>query len=108
MLLDKAVVGTDKSEWSAYPRRPREKLRFGEDDVPWEPSLTFVGTILDLNGNDGLAIDYRIAAANKVYWKWKPILQCPTDSLSSRIDLLTKTVFSAALWLSETWHPTKR
>ena len=101
-------VGTDKSHWSSYPRRPQETLRFGDDNVMWEPSLIFVGTVLDLNGNDGRAIDYRIAQANKVFWKWKSILQCPNASLSSRIDLVTKTVFSAALWLSETWHPTKR
>ena len=101
-------VGTGKSHWSSYPSRSGEKLVFGQDRVTWEASLTFVGTILNFNGKDGLAIDNRIAQANKVFWKWKPVLTCRTASIACRIDLPVKTVFSAALWLSETWHPTKR
>ena len=101
-------VGTDKSHWFSYPLRKLEKLRFGDDKVMWKASLIFLCTILDFNGNDALAIDYRVAQANKVFWKWRPILQCRNASLARRIDLTTKTVFAAALWLSETWYPTKR
>ena len=67
-----------------------------------------MGTVLDVCGNDGRAIDYRIAQATKVFFKWRPILQCPSAPLMSRVMLFTKTVLMALLWLAETWYPTKR
>ena len=102
------AVSTEKCHWSSYPSFTGTSLSFGADQVEWETSLTFVGTILDLNGNDGLAIAYRRAQATKVYFKWKQVLQCPSAPLRCRVELLTKTVVPAVLWLSETWHPTKR
>ena len=68
----------------------------------------FVGTVLDLKGNDGLAIEHRLAQATKVFHKWRPILQVPTAPLKTRLDLCCATVFSALLWLAETWHLTRR
>ena len=70
--------------------------------------MTFVGTVLCLCGNDGPAIDYRIAQATKVFHKWRKVLQCKHAALLRRVRLATTTFFAAALWLSETWHPTKR
>ena len=52
-------------------------------------------------------MEYRLAQATKTFHKWKPILQCKATSLRKRIELAGKTVFTAALWLSETWHLTK-
>ena len=101
-------VGTDKSHWTSYPAMAGTHFKFGQDEVVWERSLTFVGTVLDLCGNDAAAIDYRLAQATKVFHKWRKILQCPFATMRCRIDLTCKTVFAAFLWLSETWHPTKR
>ena len=101
-------VGTDKCHWSSCPAKRKEKLRFGEDKVVWEPTLTFVDTILDLCGSDAAAMEYRIAQATKVFHKWKPMLTCQSAALMQRLDLTAKTVFAAALWLSECWHLTKR
>ena len=101
-------VGTDKSHWSSCPAKANEKLRFGSDRVKWEQNLTFVGTILDLSGSDAGAVEYRIAQATKVFQKWKAILATSAAPLPKRLDLTAKTVFTAALWLSECWHPTKR
>ena len=102
------AVSTEKCHWTSYPSSSAAVLSFGADSVAWESSLTFVGTILDLNGNDGLAIAYRRAQATKVYFKWKQVLLCPNASLKCRVELLAKTVLPAVLWLSETWHPTRR
>ena len=100
-------VSSEKCHWTSHPPTPKEKLRFNSEKVLWESSLTFVGTILTFNGSDKCAIEYRLAQATKVYHKWKEILQCKSTSLTKRIDLAAKTVFAAALWLSETWYPTK-
>ena len=35
-------------------------MKFARDRVKWDPSLTFVGTVLDLCGNDGLAMEHRL------------------------------------------------
>ena len=101
-------VGTDKCHWSSCPAKRKEKLRFGEDKVVWEPTLTFVGTIVDLCGSDVAAMEHRLAQATKVFHKWKPMLTCRSATLTQRLDLTVKTVFAAALWLSECWHLTKR
>ena len=101
-------VSSEKCHWSSHPAKPKEKLRFHSEKVLWESSLTFVGTILAFNGSDKCAIEYRLAQATKAFHKWKHILQCKDTSLTKRIDLAAKTVFAAALWLSETWYPTKR
>ena len=101
-------MGTDKCHWSSCPAKPKEKLRFGADRVKWEKTLTFVGTILDLTGTDCAAVEHRIVQATKVFHKWKPILLCKAAPLAQRLDLTAKTVFQAALWLSECWYPTQR
>jgi len=101
-------VSTDKCHWTSYPAKPEEKLKFNEDRVKWEPLLTFVGTILNFNGNDSAALEYRLAQGTKVFHKWKAIVTCREAPLVARIQLTIATVFSAVLWLSETWHLTKR
>jgi len=101
-------VGTDKCHWSSCPAKTKEKLRFGVDRVKWEQCLTFVGTIFNLAGSDSAAVEHRIVQATKVFQKWKPILTCGAAPLSKKLDLTAKTVFTAALWLSECWNPTKR
>ena len=101
------TVSTEKCHWTSYPVKKREKLRFGDDRIGWEPSLTFVGTIIDFNGNDRLAMEHRLAQGMKVFHKWKSVLQCHAAPVNARLQLLTKTVFMTVLWLSETWHLTK-
>ena len=63
------AVSTEKCHWSCHPASPEASLSFGGDQVKFEPALTFVGTVLDLNGNDGLAIANRRAQATKAYFK---------------------------------------
>ena len=82
-------------------------MRFGSDSIAWEPSLTFVGTILNPAGNDELAIQHRLAQATKAFFKWKQILQCTSASRSCRVKLGITTFVGALLWLSETWNPTQ-
>ena len=101
-------VSTAKSHWTSYPAKSREKLKFNRDRVKWEPLLTFVGTIIDFNGNDKAALDNRLAQGTKLFHKWKAVLTCREAPLVARIKLLIATVFSAVLWLSETWYLTKQ
>ena len=70
-------------------------------------SLTFVGTVIDLSGNAGPAILYRMAQANKAYARWKEVLACPWIPKAQRIKLLQKSVWSSLLWSSSTWTTTK-
>ena len=101
-------VSTEKCHWSCHPMQSGCQLQFGADAVVWEDALTFVGTVLDLNGNDARAIAYRMAQATKVFHKWKDVLRCRDASEDCRIRLVSSTVFSALLWAAETWHPNRR
>ena len=101
-------VGPDKSHWTSYPALPTKRLRCPGGLLRWEDRLTFIGTVLDFNGNDDLAMEHRTAQATKVFYKWQKVLQCPHVSLRARVHLLAATVFAAVPWLAETWHPTAR
>ena len=100
-------VSTEKCHRTSHPTKPGSKLKFATDRVKWEPSLTFVGTIFNFGGNDGLALEHRLAQGIKVFHKWKQVLQCPHAAITCRVELCTTTVFAAVLWLSETWHLTQ-
>ena len=76
--------------------------------LKWVKSLTFVGTIINFSGNDGEAIVHRLAQAAKSLAAWRQFLRFPRVALKKRLKLLISTVFASALWLSETWLPTKR
>jgi len=101
-------VSLPKCHWTSYPAKRHATLKCATNRLAWEPSLVFVGTVLDVGGNDGLAIDYRVARASKVFYKWRSALQSPRASLKCRIRLCYATVFAALLWLAETWYPTKQ
>ena len=100
-------VGMEKTHWTCRPSE--EGIAIGIDGVGvvWEPYLTFVGGVLDFNGNSGNAIEHRIAQAEKTYHKWKPLLTSRWVSQKRRAELAVRAVISSLLWLSETWAPTK-
>jgi hypothetical protein len=107
-----AVVGLDvgvpKCHWTSYPSLPRDTLRLQGADLLWEAQIKFVGAIFDFSGNDEAALEYRLAQAEKAFHKWASIMQCSSASLHRRLHVLQANVFSAALWLSETWLLTKQ
>ena len=70
-------------------------------------SLTF-GHRHHFSGNDREAILHRLAQAAKSLGAWRQILRSPRVALKRRLKLLISTVFASALWLSETWLPTKQ
>ena len=101
-------VGAEKTHWSSIPRMPSAALRVGTERVAWTSHLTFVGGVVSFDNNSAEAIQYRMTQAEKVYHKWKPILLCKHIALSRRIWLAGLSVIPCFLWLSETWHPTKK
>ena len=107
-----SVVGletsTEKSHWTSHPSKPGSRLRFGQDRISWEQSITFVGTVLELSEHDAPAITHRLAQATKVFFKWKPVLLNRSASMRCRVQLTINTVFACLLWLAETWKPTQR
>jgi hypothetical protein len=100
-------VGADKSHWTSTPPLEGEIFSVDAGAIEWEETLTFVGTVLDLTGSAGPAMQYRMAQANKAYAKWKEILTCPWIPKAQRLKLLPKTVWSSLLWSSSTWTTTK-
>ena len=101
-------ISAPKCHWTSFPACRGAILNFEQTQLEWEDSLTFVGTVLDVTGNDGRAIAYRLAQATKVYHKWRPVLHCANASIKCRVALCCNTFLSALLWLSETWYPTKK
>ena len=90
-------VGAEKSHGTSTRRLEGETLSVDAGAVEWEGTLTFVGTVLDLTGSAGPAIQHRMAQANKAYSKWKEVLTCPWIPKAQRIKLLPKTVWSSLL-----------
>ena len=70
--------------------------------------MTFVGTVINFSGNGGEAILHRLAQARKCLGAWRHFLRSPRVALKKRLKLLISTVFASALWLPETWVPTKQ
>ena len=101
-------VSAAKCHWTSYPPAPTKSLIVESASLSWEAQMTFVGTILEISGNDGAALENRLAKAVKVFHTWAPFLQCRHVSVRRRLLLLVATVFSSALWLAETWLLTKQ
>ena len=101
-------VSAAKCHWSSYPPSPGTELAIAGGQLAWESQIKFVGTVLNLGGNDGAALEDRLAQADKLFHRWKPYLQCKQVSVTQRIKLLCSTVFSSVLWLAETWVLTKQ
>ena len=100
-------VSLDKTHWSSYPSMPNSICSWNGYDLPWERTLTFVGGVIDLSGDETAAINHRIAQATGTYGKWRPVLHCKSVSPVRRAFIVFNVVFSSVLWLSECWHPTK-
>ena len=101
------AVGAEKCHWTSWPACRQSSLKIAGAKLPWEQSITFVGGILCLSGNDGLAMEHRLAQAEKNYFRWAAVLKSDAP-LRRRLELLSENVFSSALWLSETWVLTKK
>ena len=101
-------VSLTKCHWTSYPPDPGSSLRLCGQSLSWESQMNFVGTVLDLSGNDGVALENRIAQAEKTYHKWGPYFRCTHVSVRLRLALLASTVFSSAFWLAETWQLTRQ
>ena len=102
-------VGTDqgKTHWTSYPPKPQEQIQVGGTNVQWEPTLTFVGTVIDPLCNSQGAVDHRLAQATKAYGRWRQLLLHPDVPRLRRINLAVRAVFASVLWLSSTWYMTK-
>ena len=92
-------IGPEKTHWASYPCKEGECLEFQGINVIWEPTLTFVGTVLDFSDGDGKSVDYRIAQAHKALGRWRTILRCRQISCMKKATLVYKAVFAAVLWL---------
>ena len=101
-------ISVDKCAWSSYPPERQGTLNVGGFKLKWVKSLTFVGAVINFNGNDGEAIMHRLAQAAKSLGAWRKCLRSPRVALKKRLKLLFSTVFASALWLSETWLPMKQ
>ena len=100
-------VSPQKCHWTSRPMCNGENISISGEPVAWENDLIFVGRKLDLSGNDGAAMEHRQAQGSKTFHKWRPYLQCRHASLRRRLGLLISTSFSSALWLGQTWLPTR-
>ena len=67
--------------------------------VAGEQSLTFVGTLIDLRGNDARAVQHRIAQATQALGRWQTFLRCRFVSAIRRARAVYKAVFPSGLWL---------
>jgi hypothetical protein len=100
-------IGAAKTHWTSTPTLAGTHIDVEGALVPWEPNITFVGTVVDLSGTNGPALAYRMSQADKCFAKWRGALTCSHVSLKRRLALLPSTVWNALLWSASTWSLTK-
>jgi hypothetical protein len=100
-------IGAAKTHWTSTPPLEDAYLEIEGSRVRWEPSITFVGTVVDLSGTSAPAISHRMAQADKCFAKWRGVLTNPCVSLKRRLAILPSTVWNAFLWSASTWTTTK-
>jgi hypothetical protein len=100
-------IGAEKTHWSSTPAQEGTTLTIEGVQICWESNLTFVGTVIDLSGNSGPAILYRMAQADKSFAKWRGVLTNSLVTLKARLSLVPATIWSSLLWSASTWNATK-
>ena len=99
-------VGADKTHWTATPPLPGAHLSVDGHSVEWEASLTYVGTVVDVTGTAGPAMQFRMSKAQGKLEQWRAILMAPWLPLRRRVALLARAVWTSALWCAQAWNPT--
>ena len=99
-------VGAEKTHWTSTPPQPGAALLIDGCSVKWEPSLVYVGTVIDMTGSAGPALAYRMAAGARKLEQWRDILLAKWLPLRRRAALAERVVWSAVLWCAQTWHTT--
>ena len=95
-------IGMDKTHWtSSCPCH--EVMEMQGVLIPWSPSITFVGTVLELGGHDARALQYRIGQAMKKFATWAPLLQSKWLPLEQRFKAFKAALGTSVTWLSATW-----
>ena len=100
-------VSVSKCHWASYPCLRESQFSLRAESIQWEDALTFVGSVIDLTGNESAAVDYRIAQATKVWGAWRSVLTCKSVAPMRRAGLLYASVFNFALWLAECSNSTQ-
>ena len=100
-------VGADKTHWTSSPPRPCDTLEVDGHSVVWERNLTYVGTVIDMSGTSGPAMQLRMATATRKLEQWRPILMAPWLALRRRAELTATVLWSSVLWCAQTWTTTK-
>ena len=90
-------VGADKTHWTSSPPRPCDTLEVDGHSVVWERNLTYVGTVIDMSGTSGPAMQLRMATATRKLEQWRPILMAPWLALRRRAELTATVLWSSVL-----------
>jgi hypothetical protein len=101
-------INLTKCHWTSYPSHEGRTLDVDGECISWESDITFVGSRLDLLGNDEAALHYRLAQAEKVWHSWSSILRVRDVSTNMRMRTLRGAVFESALWTSQAWNLTQK
>ena len=98
-------VGMEKTHWSSSCPCA-EELEVHGVTIPWESSITFVGTVLELGGHDARALQHRLGQAMKQFATWAPLLLSKWLPLPERFKAFKAAICTSVTWLSATWHLT--
>lgn len=99
-------VGADKTHWTATPPLPGTCIEVDGHSIEWEATLTYVGTVVDMTGSAGPAMQLRMSKAQGKLEQWRAILTAPWLPLRRRVALLARAIWTSALWCAQTWNPT--
>ena len=94
-------VGLEKTHWISTLRSPGQVLKADGHELVWEQTLTFVGTIIELCGGDGPALQHRLVQATKTLMSWKALIYSKWLPLASRLRAFRTAVGASALWLHQ-------
>ena len=100
-------VRPEKTHWTSTPARELDTITVEGCAIPWQPTLTFVGMVLDLKGSSWAAIRHRMGQGMSAWHRWAPLLTVPWLSAHRKLNLLHSAVGSSVTWGSAIWNTTK-
>ena len=74
--------------------------------IAWTPSITYVGTVLELGGHDAAALQYRLGQAMKRFSAWTPMLLSKWLPIEERMKAFKIAIGTSVTWLAATWKLT--
>ena len=101
-------VGLEKTHWSSSIDLADEKIHVRGQEIQWERTLEFIGSMTEPCGHNGCSFRHRMKKATAVFQRWKGMLCNQHLSVTKRVVAFRASVIPSATWLSGCWTLTAK